>query len=258
MFINQGNELGTVIGDYRETLIQMSQPILPASVFRLTREICWLIDKSELFAQYLPIMHMYWLFACWVDLYGWVFREDRTIIRIDIHGIVKDAVSTPCKCGPLAFSATRDKEMIYIDSETCHIFRHNTLSQSIDNEEGSLGFAFLIQKELKYLQKKRKQLLFLFKRNKSICWKKTTIKILLEVVFRDLQNWRYHKVLPHFFFSIFIRCYILWTQSTLTSLWYTMKWLLWGGVKTIKLLVSSVLHSCWRRLFIIIKVYKCS
>nr|XP_022310111.1 uncharacterized protein LOC111115608 [Crassostrea virginica] len=124
--IDQGKELIIEIGGYRATLKQMSPPSPSADVSRLTTGIGKLMYQVRVIAT-IPTNY--------TRLYGvasvggseaWIFGQNKTLTRIDIHGTVRDTVTTTCLKWPSDISVTRGRELIYSDSNsrTVTIVRH--------------------------------------------------------------------------------------------------------------------------------------
>ncbi|XP_078330447.1 uncharacterized protein LOC144624493 [Crassostrea virginica] len=53
--------------------------------------------------------------ACVGGAEAWIYGNNKTIIRIDIHGTVRDTVTTTCLSCPGGISVTRGGELIYSD-----------------------------------------------------------------------------------------------------------------------------------------------
>ena len=64
--------------------------------------------------------------ACVREAETWIYGDDKTITRIDIHGTVRDTVTTPCLQCPGGISVTKWRELIYSDQNrgTVNIVRH--------------------------------------------------------------------------------------------------------------------------------------
>ncbi|XP_078330464.1 uncharacterized protein LOC144624504 [Crassostrea virginica] len=126
--IDQGKELIIEIGGFRATLKQISPPSCSpsADVSRLTTGIGKLMDQVSVIAtiptNYKPLAGV----VCEGGAEAWIFGDNTTITRIDMHGTVRDTVSTTCRSCPGGISVTRGKELIYSDrnSRTVNIVRH--------------------------------------------------------------------------------------------------------------------------------------
>ncbi|XP_022311816.2 uncharacterized protein LOC111117043 [Crassostrea virginica] len=123
--IDEGKELSIEIGGYRVTLKEMSQPNLSTDVSRLTTGIGELMDKVRVIATIPTTRNYLDGIACVGEAEAWLFGESETITRIDIHGAVKDTVTSTCLLGPYDISVTRGRELIYSDliSKTVNIVR---------------------------------------------------------------------------------------------------------------------------------------
>nr|XP_022303442.1 uncharacterized protein LOC111111010 [Crassostrea virginica] len=131
--IDQGKELIIEIGGFRATLKHMSPPSPSADVSRLTTGIGKLMDQVRVIAtiptNYKPLSGV----ACVGEAEAWIYGNNKTITRIDIHGAVRDTVTITClywliQCltRPGGISVTRGGELIYSDyfSGKVNIVRH--------------------------------------------------------------------------------------------------------------------------------------
>nr|XP_022311589.1 uncharacterized protein LOC111116857 [Crassostrea virginica] len=123
--IDKGKELSVEMGGFRATMKQMSHPSLSNDVSRLTTGIGKLMDKVRVIAtiptNYSPLRGV----ACVGEAEAWIWGNKDTITRIDIHGAVKDTVTTTCLLGSRGISVTRGRELMYSDynSDTVNIVR---------------------------------------------------------------------------------------------------------------------------------------
>ena len=82
------------IGGYKATLKQMSQPSPSTDVSHLTTGIGKLMDKVSIIAtiptNYKPLFDV----ACVRGAEAWIIGKNKIITRIDIHGAVRDTVTT--------------------------------------------------------------------------------------------------------------------------------------------------------------------
>ncbi|XP_078330463.1 uncharacterized protein LOC144624503 [Crassostrea virginica] len=126
--IDQGKELIIEIGGYRATLKQMSPPSPSADVSRLTTRIGKLMYHVRVIATIPTIYKPLYGVACVGEAEAWIHGNNQTITRIDIHGTVRDTVTTTCQNGPDGIAVTKGRELIYIDgnSRTVNIVRHRT------------------------------------------------------------------------------------------------------------------------------------
>ena len=102
---DQGKELIIEIGDYRATLKQMSQPSLIGKLMNQVRVI------ATIPTDYKPLLGI----ACVGEAETWIYGDNKTITRIDIHGTVRDTVTTPCLQCPGGISVTKWRELMYSD-----------------------------------------------------------------------------------------------------------------------------------------------
>ncbi|XP_078328794.1 uncharacterized protein LOC111111012 [Crassostrea virginica] len=124
--IDQGKELIIEIGGFRATLKQKSPPSPSADVSRLTTGIGKLMDQVRVIATIPTNYKPLWGVACVGVAEAWIYGNNKTITRIDIHGTVRNTVTTTCKYFPGGISVTRERELIYNDdnSGTVNIVRH--------------------------------------------------------------------------------------------------------------------------------------
>nr|XP_022312777.1 E3 ubiquitin-protein ligase TRIM36-like [Crassostrea virginica] len=113
--IEKGKELKIEIGGYTATLKEMSQPSLSTDVSRLTTGIGKLMYKIRVIATIPTTYSSLFGVACVGESEALIYGDDETITRIDIHGAVKDTVTTTCLDWPSGISVTRGRELIYGD-----------------------------------------------------------------------------------------------------------------------------------------------
>ncbi|XP_078327994.1 uncharacterized protein LOC144623458 [Crassostrea virginica] len=103
----------------------MSEPILYTDVSRLTTGIGKLMDKVRVIATIPTTCKLLYGVACVGEVEAWIFGDNETITRIDIHGAVKVTVTTKCQNGPSGISVTRGRELVYsnYDSRKVNIVR---------------------------------------------------------------------------------------------------------------------------------------
>ncbi|XP_022310742.2 uncharacterized protein LOC111116051 [Crassostrea virginica] len=136
--IDQGKEFIIEIGGYRATLKHISPPSPSADVSRLTIGIGKLTDQVSVIAtiptNYKPLFGV----ACVGEAEAWILGNNKTIKRIDIHGTVRDTVTTPCLQYPGGISVTRGRELIYSDifRGTLNIVRHGKSETLIITQQG--------------------------------------------------------------------------------------------------------------------------
>ncbi|XP_078328793.1 uncharacterized protein LOC144623830 [Crassostrea virginica] len=113
--IDQRKELIIEIGGYRAMLKQMSPPSPSADVSRLTPGIEKLMDQVRVVAI-ISTNHKRLLgVACVWRAEAWIYGNNKTITCIDIHGTVRDTVTTTCLSCPGGISVTRGGTLIYSD-----------------------------------------------------------------------------------------------------------------------------------------------
>nr|XP_022308977.1 E3 ubiquitin-protein ligase Midline-1-like [Crassostrea virginica]XP_022308978.1 E3 ubiquitin-protein ligase Midline-1-like [Crassostrea virginica] len=138
--IDQGKELIIEIGGFRATLKHMSPPSPSADVSRLTTGIGKLMDQVRVIAtiptNYKPLYGV----ACVGEAEAWIYGNNKTITRIDIHGTMRDTVTTSCLKSPNDISVTKGRELIYSDpnSRTVNIVRHGESETLITTPRGWL------------------------------------------------------------------------------------------------------------------------
>nr|XP_022312185.1 uncharacterized protein LOC111117376 [Crassostrea virginica]XP_022312186.1 uncharacterized protein LOC111117376 [Crassostrea virginica] len=116
----------------------MSQPSLSTDVSRLTTGIGKLIDKIRVIAtiptNYRPLFGV----ACVGEAEAWIYGLNETITRIDIHGAVKDTVTTTCLHWINGISVTRGIELMYSDysNRTVNIVRDGKSQTLITTPQG--------------------------------------------------------------------------------------------------------------------------
>ncbi|XP_078330862.1 uncharacterized protein LOC144624771 [Crassostrea virginica] len=115
--LDKGKELSIEIGGFRATLKQMSQPNLSTDVSRLATGIGKLMDKVRVIATIPTTYNSLLGVACVGEAEAWIFGNE-TITRIDIHGAMKDTVTTTCLDFPMGISVTRGRELMYSDYDS--------------------------------------------------------------------------------------------------------------------------------------------
>ncbi|XP_078328801.1 uncharacterized protein LOC144623836 [Crassostrea virginica] len=104
----------------------MSPPSPSADVSHLTTGIGKLMDQVRVIATIPTNYISSHGVACVGGTETWIFGQNKTITRIDMHGTVRDTVTTPCKKYPGGISLTRDRELMYSDDNigSVNIVRH--------------------------------------------------------------------------------------------------------------------------------------
>ena len=137
-YMHQGKELILEIGGYRAMLKLMSPPSPSADVSHLTTGRGKLIDQVSVIAtiptNYKPLAGV----VCVGGSEAWTYGQNKTITHIDMHGAVRDTVSTSCLNWPNDISVTRGRELIYGDnnSKTVKIVRHGKSETLITTPQG--------------------------------------------------------------------------------------------------------------------------
>ncbi|XP_078328674.1 uncharacterized protein LOC111115683 isoform X2 [Crassostrea virginica] len=136
--IDQGKELIIEIGGYRAMLKQISEPSLSSDISRLTTGIGKLMDEVRVIATIPTTYKPLWGVDCVGETEAWIYGNNKTITRIDIHGAVKDTVTTTCLYYPGGISVTRERDLIYSDenSRTVNIVRHGKSETLITAPDG--------------------------------------------------------------------------------------------------------------------------
>nr|XP_022310927.1 E3 ubiquitin-protein ligase TRIM71-like [Crassostrea virginica] len=136
--IDKGKELSIEIGGYTAILKQRSKPSLSTDVSRLTTGIGTLMDKVRVIATIPTIYSPLYGVFCVGEVEAWIFGQNKTITRIDIHGAVKDTVTTKSLTWPSGISVTRGRELIYSDYNinTVNVFRDKKSETLITTPKG--------------------------------------------------------------------------------------------------------------------------
>ncbi|XP_022312312.1 uncharacterized protein LOC111117468 [Crassostrea virginica] len=76
--------------------------------------------------------------SCVGEAEAWIYGANKPITRIDIHGAVKDTITTTCQDWPNGISVTRGRELMYInsDSRTVSIVRDGKSETLITTPRG--------------------------------------------------------------------------------------------------------------------------
>ena len=135
--MDQGKEFIIEIRGYRATLKQMSPPSSSADVSRLTTGIGKLMDQASVIATIPTNCKPLRGVACEGRTEAWIYGKKKTITRIDLHGAVRDTVTT-CLDRLDGISVTRGRELIYSDNNcrTVNIVRHGKSETLITAPQG--------------------------------------------------------------------------------------------------------------------------
>ncbi|XP_048773734.2 E3 ubiquitin-protein ligase TRIM71-like [Ostrea edulis] len=132
----QGRELSLELGEYKACLTQ-------TTLSSLTEEVTYL-SLQKLFEQAKsittiptglnPLFHV----ACVGVDEAWVCGKDKTLRYVDIHGYVRDIVTTICQYWPNGITVTRKGELVYSDhhNRTVNIVRHGRTEALITTPQG--------------------------------------------------------------------------------------------------------------------------
>nr|XP_022291270.1 tripartite motif-containing protein 2-like [Crassostrea virginica] len=127
----------TCVKKHRDEFKSLMHEIVPFRC-RLTTGIGKLMDKVRVIATIptpcIPLLSV----ACVGESEAWIYGDNETITRIDIHGAVKDTFTTKCLCWPSGISVTRGRELMYSDdnSRTLHIVRDGKSETLITTPQG--------------------------------------------------------------------------------------------------------------------------
>ena len=117
----------------------MSQPSPSADISRLTSGIGKLMDQGSVIVSIPTTYEHIFGLTCIVEATeAWICGSKNSIIRIDIHGTVRDTVTTICHYGLGGISLTRVGELIYSDynSRSVNIVKHRESETLITSPEG--------------------------------------------------------------------------------------------------------------------------
>ncbi|XP_048730360.2 uncharacterized protein LOC125647645 [Ostrea edulis] len=117
----QGRELSLELGEYKASLTQTTLSSLTEEVSYLSLQKLLKQAKSitTIPTGVNPLFHV----ACVGVDEAWVSGQNKTIRRVDIHGSVRDTVTTTCYFWPIDITVTRQGELVYSDT-TVNIVRH--------------------------------------------------------------------------------------------------------------------------------------
>ncbi|XP_078327847.1 uncharacterized protein LOC111115608 [Crassostrea virginica] len=136
--IDQGKGLIIEIGGFRATLKHMYPPSPSADCSGLKTGIRKLMNQVRVIAtiptNYKPLYGV----ACVGGSEAWIYGKNKTITRIDIHGAVRETVTTTCVQWPDGISVTRRGGVIYsdIESGTVNNVRHGKSETLITAPQG--------------------------------------------------------------------------------------------------------------------------
>ncbi|XP_062581661.1 tripartite motif-containing protein 2-like [Saccostrea cucullata] len=127
----QGSELSIELGEYKATLIQSSISSLTDEVSILSMRK--LLGKAKVIATIPSRIKPLGAVICIGANEAWTQGKVNLIRRIDMHGSLKEKITTECKQYPNDIEITRQGELIYSDakSRTVNIFRQGRLETLI-------------------------------------------------------------------------------------------------------------------------------
>ncbi|XP_062592609.1 uncharacterized protein LOC134254059 [Saccostrea cucullata] len=131
-----GKELSIKLKEYKATLRQeaISSLVNEVSVLSVRK----LLDKAKVITTISTGMKPLIGISCTCTNDAWAHGEDKVIRRINIHGSLKEKITTKCESGPSDISVTRQGELIYSDegSRTVNIFRKGRVQKLITLPRG--------------------------------------------------------------------------------------------------------------------------
>ncbi|XP_061192590.1 tripartite motif-containing protein 2-like [Saccostrea echinata] len=132
----QGKELSIELGEYKATLTQTSISSLSDDVSILS--VRKLLDKAKVIASFPSGIKPLGSIICIGTNEAWARGVDIFIRRIDIHGSLKEKITTECDPYPADISVTRQGELMYSDanSRTVNIVRYGRIETLITLPRG--------------------------------------------------------------------------------------------------------------------------
>ncbi|XP_056001295.1 E3 ubiquitin-protein ligase TRIM71-like [Ostrea edulis] len=132
----QGRELSLELGEYKASLTQTTLSSLTEEVSYLSLQK--LLEQAKSITTIPTGLNPLYQVACVGVDEVWVSGEDKTIRRVDIHGSVRDTVTTTCKTWPDGITVTRQGELVYSDANnrTVNIVRHGRIETLITTPRG--------------------------------------------------------------------------------------------------------------------------
>jgi hypothetical protein len=132
----EGRELSLEFIDYRATLTQTTLPSLTDKVSHLSLQK--LLDQAKSIATIPTGLNPLYTVACMGVDEVWVSGTDKTVRCVDIHGSVRDTVTTTCNNWPNDTTVTRQGELVYSDGpkRTVNVVRHGKTETLITAPKG--------------------------------------------------------------------------------------------------------------------------
>jgi hypothetical protein len=132
----KGREFSLELGDFKASLTQTTLSSLAEEASSLS--IQGLLEQAKSIISIPSEVNPLNCVACVGVDEVWVSGRDKTIRRVDIHGSVRDTVTTRCKPCPNGITVTRQGELVYSDgpSRTVNIVRHGRTETLITTPQG--------------------------------------------------------------------------------------------------------------------------
>jgi DNA-binding beta-propeller fold protein YncE len=132
----QGRALSLEFKDYKATLTQTT----PSSLIEEASHIALqeLVEQAQSITTISTGLKPLFNIACVGVDEAWVSGPNKTIRRVDVHGSVRDTVTTTCKTWPNGITVTRQGEMMYIDyhNRSVNLARHSRPETLITAPQG--------------------------------------------------------------------------------------------------------------------------
>ncbi|XP_048743648.2 E3 ubiquitin-protein ligase TRIM71-like [Ostrea edulis] len=132
----QGRELSLELEEYKASLTQTTLSSLTEEVSYLS--IQKLLEQAKSITTIPTGVNPLYNVACVGVDEVWVSGDNKTIRRVDIHGSVRDTVTTTCPDWPGDITVTRQGELVYSDAHkrTVNIVRHGRTETLITTPRG--------------------------------------------------------------------------------------------------------------------------
>nr|XP_022312099.1 uncharacterized protein LOC111117325 isoform X2 [Crassostrea virginica] len=121
-----------------ETCVKKHRDEFKSLIHEIVPFLGELMDKVRVIATIPTNYTSLYGIACVGGAEAWIYGNNKTITRIDIHGALKDTVTTTCQDGPSGISVTRGRELMYSDfiSDTVNIVRDGKSETLITTPRG--------------------------------------------------------------------------------------------------------------------------
>jgi streptogramin lyase len=132
----QGKEISLELCNYKASLTQTTLPSLAEEASHLSLQ--QLLDEAKSIATIPTGLNPLYIVACVGVDEAWVSGDDKTVRRVDIHGSVRDTVTTTCEYWPNDITVTRQGELVYSvdDNRTVNLVRHGRTETLITTPQG--------------------------------------------------------------------------------------------------------------------------